>query len=276
MIHLRMQACRHFSSQLWDYTTGELDAANRARLEAHLAGCASCRHQLDLEQRLTSAFAAARSRPVPASVGNFAHILPSLRPAASRTGRPAVMLTGAGGLCGALAIALIFALRPPAPVAPPLQRPEGPTEALVTPPTNDTSHGRPAPGERHALVVAENTHHPHRPVTHTPVRIAMLPVHRRLPVLNAAFHPRAIVRPPAPKARRSSTPADSNGQMELASLDGAGQREPRSQFEYVMAPVSLSSEQEPQRSYVIGGYGGQNPAPTTASWQPDTGDSTAW
>jgi anti-sigma factor RsiW len=38
------------------YVTGRLDAADRARVETHLAGCARCQRQLKLERRLVEEF----------------------------------------------------------------------------------------------------------------------------------------------------------------------------------------------------------------------------
>ena len=40
------------------YATGQLDAADRARVDAHLASCAHCRQQLALERRLIDEFQA--------------------------------------------------------------------------------------------------------------------------------------------------------------------------------------------------------------------------
>jgi anti-sigma factor RsiW len=40
------------------YVTGRLDADERARVQAHLAGCARCRHELAWERRLQAAHAA--------------------------------------------------------------------------------------------------------------------------------------------------------------------------------------------------------------------------
>ena len=53
-----------FTDRLSDYADGELDAAERAAVEAHLAGCAPCRTALD-ELRAVVARAKALSDPAP-------------------------------------------------------------------------------------------------------------------------------------------------------------------------------------------------------------------
>ena len=40
------------------YATGQLDEADRARVDAHLSTCASCRKQLSLERQLIDEFQA--------------------------------------------------------------------------------------------------------------------------------------------------------------------------------------------------------------------------
>src|SRR5436305_12560269 len=40
------------------YATGQLDAAERTRVEAHLSACGECREQLTLERRLVQQFRA--------------------------------------------------------------------------------------------------------------------------------------------------------------------------------------------------------------------------
>ncbi|MDE2126317.1 MAG: zf-HC2 domain-containing protein [Armatimonadetes bacterium] len=275
MIHLRTQRCRHFAPQLWDYATGELHGASKVRLEEHLVGCARCRQELALEQRLTATFAAARSRPLPTCAGNFAAILPHLQPAARGHSRRTILLTGAGSLCGALAVALLLVVRSQAPQLASTHNFGGTRFATVAP--NSAGSSAVVPVRSHPkVVIAADTHRQPRAVVHPPIRLAMLPTRHHVSVQNAVFHPRSTVGATAKKALRSRLSPGNNSQMELASLDGAGQQEPRSRFEYVMAPVSMSAEQQPQRHYVIGGYGAGNVTPTTASWSPESGDSTAW
>ena len=51
---IRLPGDRHREIQLllpW-YVTGRLDEADTARVETHLAGCAKCRAELKVEQRL--------------------------------------------------------------------------------------------------------------------------------------------------------------------------------------------------------------------------------
>jgi anti-sigma factor RsiW len=56
---VRLPGDRHRETQLllpW-YATGQLDEADRARVEAHLAGCARCRADLRLERRMETEIA---------------------------------------------------------------------------------------------------------------------------------------------------------------------------------------------------------------------------
>jgi len=56
-----------FTDRLSDYADGELDAAERAAVEAHLAGCAPCRTALD-ELGAVAARAKALSDPAPPDI----------------------------------------------------------------------------------------------------------------------------------------------------------------------------------------------------------------
>src|SRR5262245_33034353 len=61
-----MTACERQREMLGALVDGELSGAERVELEAHVAGCASCRQELEELQRLAAAFAALPEvRPAP-------------------------------------------------------------------------------------------------------------------------------------------------------------------------------------------------------------------
>jgi anti-sigma factor RsiW len=49
--------CEQARERLGSYLYDEMNAAERRRLDAHLAGCVSCRQELETEQRFVSALA---------------------------------------------------------------------------------------------------------------------------------------------------------------------------------------------------------------------------
>lgn len=53
-----MTACEREREAIGALVDGQLEGAERAELEAHLAGCTGCRQELDELQRLAAAFAA--------------------------------------------------------------------------------------------------------------------------------------------------------------------------------------------------------------------------
>lgn len=54
------QACREYAVDLSAYFDGELEEPERAELEAHLADCQGCRHDLEKMGRLRQAMTAMR------------------------------------------------------------------------------------------------------------------------------------------------------------------------------------------------------------------------
>jgi anti-sigma factor (TIGR02949 family) len=60
--------CSAAKSHIFPHVDGELDPERRAAMEAHLAGCASCRHLVDVELRFRDTYVS-RFRPDPAPPG---------------------------------------------------------------------------------------------------------------------------------------------------------------------------------------------------------------
>ena len=60
--------CQHYQPMMSGYLDGELGAEDRARLEAHLERCASCRPEFEQMKRLVSATASLRFESPPEEV----------------------------------------------------------------------------------------------------------------------------------------------------------------------------------------------------------------
>lgn len=104
----------HPEELLAGYVDGALDAAERALVDAHLAGCARCREEVELARRAVSALSALGEEPVP--LGVTAPVLARARRAAEPRWRQrwAVGLAAAAALVLAGTLVLPQVLRGPA------------------------------------------------------------------------------------------------------------------------------------------------------------------
>jgi hypothetical protein len=142
-----------------DLAHGSLDAATRARVEAHVAGCRECRSELDLLRTARSVLA---GRSVPeVDVATIVRALPRPRSRARRDvwrwAAAAVVLVAVGGAW--IALSRQVASRPAPPVAA-----AGPTSPRVGPESTPVV-SPPAP----ILTVAEGP----RPTASGPVRLSL-------------------------------------------------------------------------------------------------------
>lgn len=128
------EACRSYELLLEDYLEGELNAAERNRMETHLARCERCRRAHGAAQAAIALFALARQetpQPGPAFVENVrAGILRALRLRESWEAQwqPVVQLAGrvclaAGALTVLLGLLLAGNFRSYPPVSPAAERP---------------------------------------------------------------------------------------------------------------------------------------------------------
>lgn len=104
----------HPEELLAPYVDGALDASERAAVEAHLAGCAHCRQEVELARRAVEALGALGEEPVP--LGVTAPVLARARRRAEpawRSRRWAVGLAAAAVLALAGALVLPQVLRGP-------------------------------------------------------------------------------------------------------------------------------------------------------------------
>ncbi|PYQ03877.1 MAG: hypothetical protein DMF83_19850 [Acidobacteria bacterium] len=123
----------HVLDRLSLYLDGELAAAARSEVEAHLRGCSACAHHLE---ELAAVDAAARDLPVPAPPGYFdslpARVRARLPPPRRRTA-PGWMWAAAAGVALAALTPLLF--RQAASPLPEAERTEDEARVATPPPT---------------------------------------------------------------------------------------------------------------------------------------------
>jgi anti-sigma factor RsiW len=103
-----MAACVDQELLLGGLIDGELDAANTALVEAHVARCEGCREELERLQAVRSFLQGQGVRhPAPEALAKRIAALPELAPKAANENRVARWL--APGLAGALAASLAMA-----------------------------------------------------------------------------------------------------------------------------------------------------------------------
>jgi len=96
----------HPEELLAGYVDGTLSAREQADVEAHVAGCARCRHEVELASHARSALGALEEVPAPADIGSLA-----IREAGGRRAAPAAAgpprWYRAAGIVGAVAAGLL-------------------------------------------------------------------------------------------------------------------------------------------------------------------------
>jgi anti-sigma factor RsiW len=102
----------HLGLTLQDFLDGRLDAGQQAQVRVHLAGCSSCRRELEALRWVRDvALKQLPSEEVPPALA--ARVAAALDAAPRTVARPWRRWTGAGALLGAAAVALLLLLAPP-------------------------------------------------------------------------------------------------------------------------------------------------------------------
>jgi hypothetical protein len=258
--------CDKISDRLWDYSAQRLSASETAQIEQHLPHCARCQAEAAAYRQTLGMLGAARSLPVPASQTSWHDLRPALTPARRAAGRsvdwlPRLTLAGAGTAMAATLVVVFFSSGTHSfRINSPASRPEVRTHESASAPTAVS----PAEGE-----VAQNQT---QPAASDPADSG--------PGLSSFFSgafaqltrpdptPKAI-NAPAPTLAKLSTPrhrsylriaragTDSKiGKPGVSPVDPAAHLDgdnvtPRSRQNYVLAPVSASSDEETTHRYVI-------------------------
>lgn len=106
-------ACLHLDDQLDAYLDGELSAAERSALDAHVADCASCREAVAQQRRLRVLLADYGSSAVPLpDAGYFERAIERAAAVGGRQRRQRWLMTGLGGAVAA-SLALLIVTRAP-------------------------------------------------------------------------------------------------------------------------------------------------------------------
>jgi anti-sigma factor RsiW len=106
----------HLGVTLQDFLDGRLDAGQQAEVRVHLAGCSSCRRELEALRWVRDvALKQLPSEEVPPALA--ARVAAALDAAPRTVGRPWRRWTGASALLAAAAVALLLLLSPPRDLA---------------------------------------------------------------------------------------------------------------------------------------------------------------
>lgn len=132
-------ACPQLKDKLDDYVDGELPAAARGALEAHLAECASCRETVGRERKLRSMLEDYGNAAVPLpDAGYFDAALRRAAEVGGRQRRQRWLMTGLGGAVAASLAVWIVTSAPlvtPGPAEPPVDGIPAVTMAVLEPRT---------------------------------------------------------------------------------------------------------------------------------------------
>lgn len=258
--------CNQISERLWEYASQHLSASETAQIEGHLQQCARCQAEADACRQTVALLGAARRLPVPASRTTWQDLSPRLAPARRPALRsadllPRLTLAGAGTALAATLLVVFLtgghrSTLAGNPTAASLDRqpiasagPKTPSAAAPNVAQDKTAHSEPdgaafgpTLGSFYNGAVA---------LLRTPnVNVARKPMPAPapgLPTPHRRSYPR-LARLDAARghARPAAITADT-----AAQLDG-GNVSPRTQQNYVLSPVSASTEDETAHRYVIG------------------------
>ncbi len=252
--------CSQISEQLWEYVSQRLSGAETTRVETHLQQCARCQTEAEAYRQTVGMLGAARQLPIPASQTTWRDLRPSLDPVRRPVLRstdflPRLTLAAAGTALGATLLVVFFsggrsALHPGNTVVrahEPLATAVPQTAPRSTEVAQNSSEAVEAPHGASGFAFGSFFN----------------PAPSVLQTQNSAELSHATPLPRAPVVRRhngsrSAQVASNNGHLHAvansedaeAQLDG-GNVSPRAQHNYVLNPVSASSEDDTTRHYVI-------------------------
>lgn len=284
--------CNKISDRLWDYTAQRLSASETTQVETHLQQCAKCQAEAEAYRQTLGLLGAARSMPVPASQTTWRDLRPQLTPAPKPITRsadwlPRLTLAGAGtAMAATLLVVFLSSGRHPGGIANSVNPPQHGSQPDVTAPDPDASSGD-------GTTIAENNAEPsdNGGGTYDPTKFfsgaAALTwgggSHRNAPVPSPA--PREVT--PSHRLRPHATHLAGNSghtkkatlptpqpTAQVARLDGSNVT-PRAQQNYVLKPVSASSDDETTRHYVISSIPVSNGSSAIAS-NGDGDEGRAW
>lgn len=252
--------CGAVSSLLWNYTAHRLSEGEIERVERHLAHCGACRAEADSYRATVDALASIRRTPVPESRRGWHELYARLsapeQPRAASRNRPIFPVFAWGSaVCAAGALCFLFFSRPAtvpssgvrnSPALAELGRGAMPerTASAVSPYSDVASRGQLTNAEiADALAAADSGDNsaPSQSVSHPHIRRVL-----RRPVQLADARPAVHSYAVAGKIKRRSRPTSD------AHLDGRGASGAGDQSDYVLTPVSATSESDAGAEYVMG------------------------
>jgi hypothetical protein len=276
--------CNRISDQLWEYTSQRLSASETTRIESHLQQCARCQAEADAYRQTIGMLGAARQMPVPASQTTWRDLRPSLAPErrlALRTADllPRLTLGGAGAALAATLLVVFLNNGHQTPVINRTtpgtsgQRPVAVSGTATTPTTDETAQNNteasdtettdPNVAASHSVSGSFLAVAPSMLSMPSPAEKTTAPAPNGLRI--ASPHRRSYVHSPRLLAGNGHSRPAANSEEADAQLDG-GNVAPRAQQNYVLNPVSASSDDETARHYVLSSIpASQNGASTVAS-----------
>jgi anti-sigma factor RsiW len=252
--------CNRTSERLWDYVSQRLTTTETAQVEGHLQHCSQCQAEAEAYRQTIGMLGAARSMPVPASQTSWRDLRPGLTPERRPALRsadllPRLTLAGAGTALAATLLVVFLSgghhsglSVAPSPVSSGQQRivsSERSTPPVAVPGSGDQEvPDAAAPGSildsfsgAPALLATTTSPAPTKQPSVSPFRLPA-PHHRNYPRFARSGGRRGYNSPSVASAETD------------AQLDG-GNVSPRAQQNYVLNPVSASSDDDTVRHYVI-------------------------
>jgi hypothetical protein len=250
--------CNRTSERLWEYVSQRLSTTETAQVEGHLQQCSRCQAEAEAYRQTIGLLGAARSMPVPASQTTWRDLRPGLTPERRPALRsadllPRLTLGGAGAaLAATLLVVFLGSGHRPANYVGPTQGSPGRHETA----SSDRSKPLVASGavsdsgEQEVADAAPDSifsslFHSALLATTNTATTALKPS-----ISNPRPPHRSYGRVAHLASGRGHSKSVSTSEEADAQLDG-GNVSPRAQQNYVLNPVSASSDDDTVRHYVI-------------------------
>ncbi|MCW3094595.1 MAG: hypothetical protein JWL77_213 [Chthonomonadaceae bacterium] len=250
--------CNRTSERLWEYVSQRLSTTETVQVEGHLQHCAHCQAEAEAYRQTIGMLGVARSMPVPASQTSWRDLRPGLTPARRPAFRsadllPRLTLGGAGAaLAATLLVVFLSSGHRPAPydnatsgssnrhdITLSNRSTPAPTEVV----TDSTEPSAPEAAVPDSILGSFALLNPTTSMASTKQTSVSAP---RLPASHHRGYTR-LVRSGAGRGHSSIAAASAETD---AQLDG-GNVSPRALQNYVLNPVSASSDDDTTRHYVI-------------------------